>query len=83
MAGCAIAASCDLTNIRIALFGVAESAILATEAEAALTSAPHDIDVAIAALEAIAFTADMHNEAATKRHLAGVALRRAWAEVIE
>lgn len=79
MAGCAIAASGDLSEVRVAFFGVSDRAVRAMATEAALVSG--DIEVAVAALSEIDFAGDIHADAATKKHLAGVALKRAWAEV--
>ena len=79
MAGCAIAAAADLTDPRIALFGVADRPVRAKAAEAAL---PNDVDLAIAALAELEFSGDLHADETTKRHLAGIALQRAWAECI-
>ncbi len=80
MAGCAIAASADLSEVRLALFGVSDRAVRARSAETNLAGGA-DIDGAIAALDEIEFASDVTTDAATKQHLAGVALRRAWAEV--
>ena len=79
MAGCAISASGDLADVRVALFGVSDRAVRASGAEGKLSAG--DIDAAIAALDEIDFAGDIHAAASTKRHLAGVALKRAWAEV--
>lgn len=78
MAGCAITASEDLGDLRIALFAVADRPIRLPGAEAAL---PADLPAALQGLASLAFTADLYADEATKRHLAGVALTRAWAEV--
>ena len=85
MAGVAVAASEDLSAVRIAFFGVADRALRAEAAEAALAGSNGGSEAladAIAALNDIPFAADLHTEATTKRHLAGVALRRAWTEVM-
>lgn len=74
MAGCAISAG-QVT--RVALFGVADRALRVPGAEAAL---PGDVEAAVAALAEVSFEGDVHADASTKQHLAGVALRRAWAE---
>jgi len=66
---------------RITLMGVADRAVRAVEAEAALVGAAPGADV----IEAVAHEAtkdldpatDMHGSAAFRRHLAGVAVRRA------
>ncbi|RZW11845.1 MAG: xanthine dehydrogenase family protein subunit M [Rhodobacteraceae bacterium] len=86
MAGCAIVASGDLSDVRIALFGVSDRALRATAAEAALAGSKGDdaaVQAAVEALGDIEFSEDMHAGAATKQHLAGVALKRAWQEVME
>ena len=75
MAGCALAIAGD--GPRVALFGVSDRAIRAREAEAALMAGdPPDA----ALLDGLEIAGDLHADAATKRHLAGVALRRAWQE---
>jgi len=80
MAGCAIAARTDLSEVRLAVFGVANRALRVAGAEAAL-AAGAGLDAAVAALDAVEFEADLTTSRQTKRHLAGIALRRAWAEV--
>ncbi len=80
MAGCAVAASKDLSEVKIAFFGVSDRAVRANAAEVAL-AASGDPEAAVAGLGEIEFVGDMNADAATKRHLAAVALRRAWAEV--
>ncbi len=80
MAGCAVAASGDLSEVWVALFGVSDRALRASAAEAVLTDGG-DIESAVAALDGVEFAGDIHAGVATKRHLAGVALKRAWAEV--
>lgn len=85
MAGCAIAASDDLTAVKIAFFGVSDRAVRAISAEAALAGTSGGDDAVMAAVESLGeidFAGDLNADAATKRHLAGVALRRAWAEVM-
>ena len=85
MAGCAIAVAKDLSDVRIALFGVSDRAIRATGAEAALANTSGEdiaLGKAVAALREIEFAGDMNANARTKQHLAGVTLRRAWAEVM-
>lgn len=85
MAGCAIAATKELAEVRIALFGVSDRAVRALEAEAALVGGDGGavaLDAAVDALSATDFSADLHASEAMKKHLSGVALRRAWAEVM-
>lgn len=80
MAGCAVAWG---EAPRAAFFSVADRAIRAHAAEAALAGrAPDDdgaVDAAVAALAEIQFAGDLNAAPATKRHLAGVVLRRALA----
>ena len=73
MAGCALMAGDD---VRLSLFAVADRALRVPDAEAALTAG--DLDGAVSALAGVAFDADPNADEATKRHLAGVVLRRAW-----
>lgn len=76
MAGVAVAASgATFDDPRIAFFSVSDRAVRATGAEAALASG--DADAAAAALDAIDFAGDLNADAKTKRHLAGVVLKRA------
>ncbi|MEM9221007.1 MAG: xanthine dehydrogenase family protein subunit M [Pseudomonadota bacterium] len=79
MAGVAVA----LSEPRIAFFGVADRAVRAPAAEAVLRGRNHAdprvLDGAIAALD-LPFGGDLHTSAETKRHYAGVVLRRALAE---
>ena len=79
MAGCACVAASDLSWVRLAFFGVCDRAVRVPAAERALAG-DADMDRAIAALDQIDCAADAHADATTKRHLAGVALRRAWAD---
>ena len=74
MAGVALAVG---EAVRVAFFAVSDHALRAPEAEAALASG--DIDAAAAGLEGLDFQADPNANVATKKHLAGVVLRRAWA----
>lgn len=77
MVGVAVAWRSD---VRIAFFSVADRAVRAPAAEAALAGGgPGAIDAAVAALDEIDFAGDLNAEPATKRHLAGVVLRRAIA----
>lgn len=82
MAGVAVAARVGVP-LRVAYFGVSDSAVRATGAEAALANGLDDaaIDAAIATLDEIDFAEDLNGDAATKRHLAGVVLRRAVREM--
>ncbi|MEM6634586.1 MAG: FAD binding domain-containing protein [Pseudomonadota bacterium] len=85
MAGCMITASMTLDTVRITLFGVADRPVRADLAEAALAGSDGGaaaIDAAIDALSDLEFEADLNAAENTKHHLAGVALRRAWAEVL-
>ena len=85
MAGCMITADAEFGAVRIAFFGVADRPIRAPGAEAALTGSDGGsdaLDAAVAALDALEFDGDMNADSTTKRHLAGVALRRAFAEGI-
>lgn len=81
MAGCAVSASGDFSDSRVAFFGVADRAVRAKAAEDILRSDADALDAAVAALGDIEFAGDMNADPATKQHLAGVALKRAWAEV--
>lgn len=72
MAGVAVAGQ------RAVFFGVADRPLRLSGVEAAL--AAEDIDGAVAALAEAPFDGDLNATAETKRHLAGVALRRALAE---
>ncbi|GAB5377205.1 MAG: xanthine dehydrogenase family protein subunit M [Acuticoccus sp.] len=76
MAGVAVA----LGTPRVAFFGVADRAVRAPGAEAALAGKDAGDEEAIAAAIAtldIEFAGDLHTSAATKRHYAGVVLKRA------
>lgn len=90
LAGAAVAARVAegrVAEARVALFGVADRALRAGAAEAALQGAAMGdglaLDRAVAALAEIDVAADIHASAAMRRHLAGVALKRAWAEVLQ
>lgn len=89
LAGAALAVSVEggrVSEARIALFGVADRAMRATGAEDALRGAALGdgaaLDRAVAALAGIDFAGDIHASAPMRRHLAGVAMRRAWAEAV-
>jgi aerobic carbon-monoxide dehydrogenase medium subunit len=72
----ATASSRDVTDPRFAFFGVADRPMRFAEVEAALASG--DGESAAAALASrLDPPADLYHSAATKRHLAGVLLRRA------
>lgn len=75
MAGVAVAATG--AGYRIAFFSVADRAVRARAAEAILKADPDAVDAAVASLDEIEFAADLNAAAKTKRHLAGVVLRRA------
>ena len=77
MAGVAIARQ---DTLRIVFFSVSDRPVRAAAAEAVLMENPEAIGAASEALDDIDFVGDLNGEAATKRHLAGVVLRRAWAE---
>jgi carbon-monoxide dehydrogenase medium subunit len=72
-----------VSEARVTLMGVADRPVRATGAEAALIGQPaNDETIAAAAQEAIRDldpASDMHGSAAFRRHLAGVAVRRALA----
>ena len=74
------AATAPLTDVRLAFFGIADRALRATKAEQALNGHTHDDDQAMTAakdaIAALAFDGDLHASADTKRHLAGVLLKR-------
>jgi carbon-monoxide dehydrogenase medium subunit len=62
-------------NVRLAFFGVADRPIRARHAEAALAN--RDLEAAVAALtQDLSPRSDVHASAATRRHLAGILLRR-------
>lgn len=73
MAGVALAVG---DAARVAFFAISDHALRAPKAEAALSAG--DIDAAVAGLDDLDFHADPNSDVATKRHLAGVVLRRAW-----
>jgi carbon-monoxide dehydrogenase medium subunit len=80
MAGAAVAAANG--GVRIAFFGVGDGAMRAKAAEAALGAGLANLDAAVAALSDLEVAGDLNGVEATKRHLAGVALRRAVAEAL-
>lgn len=72
-------------DVRLAFFGVADRPLRAAAAEKALTGAAPDqqrLDAAVAALN-LPFTSDVQADAATRRHLAGVLLRRVVHQMME
>ena len=69
-----------LTNVRLSFFGAGDTPSRARKAEAALESG--DVDAAVAALELTPHD-DVQATAATKKHLAGVLLRRVAAQLME
>ena len=73
-----------LSDVRIAFFGISEHPVRLADVEQAIESGGTDgVDAARAALEAgVEFTSDLYHAAATKRHLAGVLLGRAVAELL-
>lgn len=84
MAGCFVAATEGLNTVRIGFFGVADRALRAPAAEAALAGSDGGaaaLDAAVDALADLPFEGDLNAGPDTKRHLAGVALRRAWKEI--
>ncbi|MGI9421312.1 MAG: FAD binding domain-containing protein, partial [Geminicoccaceae bacterium] len=82
MIGLAVTAAdgAPFQDLRLAFFGIADRAIRATDAEQALNGhAPGDQSARQNAMDAIAaldFDGDLHASATTKRHLAGVLLKR-------
>ena len=69
-----------LADVRLAYFGVGNTPVRARKAEAAL--ADGNIDAAIGALDLVP-NDDVQATAATKRHLAGVLLRRVAKQLLE
>lgn len=80
MAGAAVAAVGGV--VRIAVFGVGDGVLRAKRAETALGAGLAGLDRAVAALADLDVAGDLNGDEATKRHLAGVALRRAVAEAL-
>lgn len=80
MAGVAVT-SAGAERHRIAFFGVSDRAVRAKGAETALdgqpSGDPQALETAIASLDEIEFSADLNGAEGTKRHLAGVVLKRA------
>jgi carbon-monoxide dehydrogenase medium subunit len=73
-----------LSSVRLAFFGVGSTPVRVRKAEAALTGAVDDkrIDAAVAALDLDPHD-DVQATAATKKHLAGVLLRRVAKQLME
>jgi carbon-monoxide dehydrogenase medium subunit len=69
-----------IKDVRLSYFGVGDTPTRARKSEAALESG--DIDAAVAALD-LAPHDDVQATAATKKHLAGVLLRRVAAQLME
>ena len=69
-----------LSDVRLAFFGVGNTAVRTCKAEAALESG--DVDSAVAALD-LAPHDDIQATGAEKKHLAGVLLRRVAAQLME
>jgi carbon-monoxide dehydrogenase medium subunit len=69
-----------MRNVRLAFFGVANTAVRARAAEAAL--AEGDVDSAVAALD-LQPADDIHASGGVRKHLAGVLLRRVAAQLVE
>ena len=80
LAASARAGGKGLADVRLAFFGVGNTPLRATKAEAALASG--DVDAAVKALD-LAPNDDVQATAATKKHLAGVLLRRVAAQLME
>lgn len=87
MSGVALAVrgDADIESCRIAFFAVCDRAVRATGAEAALTGGRSDnaenIDRAVASLSEMEFMGDLNARPEIKKHLSGVVLRRALAEL--
>jgi len=80
LVGLAAAATAHGANARLAFFGVGDRPTRARRAEAALEAS--DLDAAVAALQHdLSPHTDVHASAATRRHLAGVLLRRVAAQM--
>ncbi len=74
------ASSAPLEDLRLAFFGIADRAIRAVEVERALNgetaSDERTMTAAKEAIGALSFHGDLHASASTRRHLAGVLLKR-------
>jgi len=60
---------------------VSDRLVRASVAEAVLARDPAAIDAAVEALAEMEFAGDLNAGESMKRHLAGVVLRRAWADI--
>lgn len=82
MAGLAatVASVAPIEDLRLAFFGIADRAVRAIESEDVLNGRQPDDEEALKraadAISALTFDGDLHASAATKRHLAGVLLKR-------
>jgi carbon-monoxide dehydrogenase medium subunit len=82
LAGCAGAEGAALKDVRLAYFGVGATPVRAKKAEAALTAG--NLDEAVAALSSdLVPSDDVQATAVTKKHLAGVLLRRVAKQLME
>jgi carbon-monoxide dehydrogenase medium subunit len=82
LAATAIAEGSAMKDVRLAYFGVGATPVRAKGAEAALAAG--DIDKAVASLvDDLDPQGDVHADAAVKRHLAGVLLRRVAKQLTE
>lgn len=79
MAGVAIALRDDGPSI--VFFGVGDRPVRAKASQAVLANDPGAIDAAVEALGEIEVSGDLNANEPMKQHLAGVVLRRAWAEM--
>lgn len=75
MAGAVVASAGG--SVRVAFFGVGDGALRHEPAGAALGADLSGIDAAVATLSELEVAGDLNGDEATKRHLAGIALRRA------
>jgi carbon-monoxide dehydrogenase medium subunit len=85
IAGCVVSASKNLGAVRVAFFGISDRPLRVEGIELALMGGDGGagaLDGAVAALDGVQMSGDLHADEATKRHLARVALRRAWTKVI-
>ena len=80
LAACARADGKGLADVRLAFFGVGATPLRAKKAEAALAGG--NVDAAVAALDLDPHD-DVQATAATKKHLAGVLLRRVAKQLME
>ena len=82
LAASATAKGSELADVRLAFFGVGATPVRARRAEAALAAG--GVDEAVAALgKDLTPSDDLQATGATKKHLAGVLLRRVAAELME